>query len=218
MGLFTRRQRVGPGAPVAPNAATHQEKVPRGSRARREPLVLPYSQRPPFGQWLKATWLDILTMVIMGAIGLGVYEAHPAPSRSFPVSISFPFAALSDAAAMVISCSFSHAGLLPRRRNRLSTIRLPRAQRNCPHLGGCASGLPRAHLLHPRLPNPRALLLGHEQRHHRPPVLAHLRRRLPGLPQVAHWGPQTSLFDRLQAGHPTRDGGGDGDGLKADHV
>ena len=32
------------------------------------------------------TWLDLLTMVIMGAIGLGVYEAHPAPSRSFPVT------------------------------------------------------------------------------------------------------------------------------------
>jgi diacylglycerol diphosphate phosphatase / phosphatidate phosphatase len=31
------------------------------------------------------TWLDILTMAVMGAIGLGVYEAHPAPSRSFPV-------------------------------------------------------------------------------------------------------------------------------------
>lgn len=31
------------------------------------------------------TWLDILTMAIMGAIGLGVYKANPAPSRSFPV-------------------------------------------------------------------------------------------------------------------------------------
>jgi len=29
--------------------------------------------------------LDILTMAIMGAIGLGVYFADPAPSRSFPV-------------------------------------------------------------------------------------------------------------------------------------
>ena len=27
-------------------------------------------------------------MVIMGAIGLGVYEAHPAPSRSFPVTFA----------------------------------------------------------------------------------------------------------------------------------
>jgi hypothetical protein len=35
---------------------------------------------------LKMTWVDILTMAAMGAIGLGVYEAHPAPSRSFPVT------------------------------------------------------------------------------------------------------------------------------------
>ena len=34
------------------------------------------------------TWLDLLTMAIMGAIGLGVYEAHPAPSRSFPVTFT----------------------------------------------------------------------------------------------------------------------------------
>ncbi|KAL1629973.1 putative phosphatidic acid phosphatase beta [Diplodia seriata] len=43
------------------------------------------NKRPPFGQWLKSTWPDILTMFCMGLIGLGVYEAHPAPSRSFPV-------------------------------------------------------------------------------------------------------------------------------------
>ncbi|KAF2757028.1 putative lipid phosphate phosphatase 1 [Pseudovirgaria hyperparasitica] len=41
--------------------------------------------RPTFGQWFKLTWADILTMVIMGVIGLGVYEAPPAPSRSFPI-------------------------------------------------------------------------------------------------------------------------------------
>ncbi|KAI1505778.1 phosphatidic acid phosphatase type 2/haloperoxidase [Biscogniauxia marginata] len=46
------------------------------------------SKRPTFGQWLKHTWLDILTMVCMGALGLGIYEAHPAPTRSFPVTFS----------------------------------------------------------------------------------------------------------------------------------
>ncbi|KAF9278206.1 hypothetical protein BGZ88_000725 [Linnemannia elongata] len=44
--------------------------------------------RPKFGQWLKGTWLDILTMIIMGAIGLGVYAARPAPNRSFAVTFS----------------------------------------------------------------------------------------------------------------------------------
>jgi diacylglycerol diphosphate phosphatase/phosphatidate phosphatase len=44
-----------------------------------------WNSRPTFGQWIKATALDIVTMAIMGAIGLGVYMADPAPSRSFPV-------------------------------------------------------------------------------------------------------------------------------------
>jgi diacylglycerol diphosphate phosphatase / phosphatidate phosphatase len=41
--------------------------------------------RPTFGIWFKGVWVDLLTMVAMGAIGLGVYRAKPAPSRSFPV-------------------------------------------------------------------------------------------------------------------------------------
>lgn len=45
-----------------------------------------YNRRPSFGQWLKFTWIDLLTFVVMGAIGLGVYEAHPAPTRSFPIN------------------------------------------------------------------------------------------------------------------------------------
>lgn len=38
-----------------------------------------------FGTWFKLHWVDLLTMAAMGAVGLGVYEADPAPSRSFPV-------------------------------------------------------------------------------------------------------------------------------------
>jgi hypothetical protein len=30
------------------------------------------NKRPKFGQWLKVTWPDILTMVVMGILGLGV--------------------------------------------------------------------------------------------------------------------------------------------------
>ncbi|KAK3725533.1 hypothetical protein LTR37_000503 [Vermiconidia calcicola] len=43
------------------------------------------NKRPRFGQWIKVAWPDILTMIVFGAIGLGVYHAPPAPSRSFPV-------------------------------------------------------------------------------------------------------------------------------------
>ncbi|QSZ36650.1 hypothetical protein DSL72_006531 [Monilinia vaccinii-corymbosi] len=81
MGIFSPRQQqpatAGPGANVA---TTHETK-----HHAQGPMVLSMDQRPSFGQWLKATWLDILTMAAMGAVGLGVYEAHPAPSRSFPV-------------------------------------------------------------------------------------------------------------------------------------
>ncbi len=30
------------------------------------------NSRPTFGQWLKGVWVDILTMAVLGAIGLGV--------------------------------------------------------------------------------------------------------------------------------------------------
>lgn len=37
------------------------------------------------GIWLRLHGEDIITMALMGALGLGIYEASPAPSRSFPV-------------------------------------------------------------------------------------------------------------------------------------
>ena len=30
------------------------------------------NSKPSFGQWIKVTWPDILTMILMGALGLGV--------------------------------------------------------------------------------------------------------------------------------------------------
>lgn len=38
-----------------------------------------------FVRWVRLHVLDLITMAAMGAVGLGVYEADPAPSRSFPV-------------------------------------------------------------------------------------------------------------------------------------
>ncbi|TFK42938.1 phosphatidic acid phosphatase type 2/haloperoxidase [Crucibulum laeve] len=38
-----------------------------------------------FGSWIRLHGVDLITMAVMGAIGLGVYFADPAPSRSFPV-------------------------------------------------------------------------------------------------------------------------------------
>lgn len=58
----------------------------RRPKAVVEPLAM--SARPTFGQWLKATGLDILTMIVMGALGLGIYMAKPVANRSFAVTYS----------------------------------------------------------------------------------------------------------------------------------
>lgn len=88
MGLFSKRT-----APATANTTTttgtHHEKK-AGVFGRKEPRTshsgaASYNTRPTFGQWLKASILDIVTMAVMGAIGLGVYMADPAPSRSFPI-------------------------------------------------------------------------------------------------------------------------------------
>jgi hypothetical protein len=86
MGIFTRRREEpvpGQAAPVETTTETKQPTQRRGlfgnfgnrqTKGNHEPYVLAYSRRPTFGQWLKCTWLDILTMAIMGAIGLGVSD------------------------------------------------------------------------------------------------------------------------------------------------
>ncbi|ROW15818.1 hypothetical protein VPNG_02496 [Cytospora leucostoma] len=81
MGFLKRQPR---------DAHAQPERAPRASRKNHSANQSYYSMatRPSFGQWLKYTWLDIVTMACMGAIGLGVYEAHPAPTRSFAVTFS----------------------------------------------------------------------------------------------------------------------------------
>ncbi|RFU76037.1 hypothetical protein TARUN_6198, partial [Trichoderma arundinaceum] len=92
MALFGRRARSpGRTAPAAApvtngNGTTTRRGWGFGRGRYHEPYTM--HTRPTFGQWLKVTWLDILTMVAMGAIGLGIYEAKPAPTRSFAVTFS----------------------------------------------------------------------------------------------------------------------------------
>ncbi|KAF2091355.1 putative lipid phosphate phosphatase 1 [Saccharata proteae CBS 121410] len=90
MAIFSRRNAPADGnTAAAPNASsnngftrhdTHEDRpLANGSRQPGTP-PLPSSQHHT-----DTPRLDILTMAAMGAIGLGVYEADPAPSRSFPV-------------------------------------------------------------------------------------------------------------------------------------
>ncbi|KAK4154220.1 phosphatidic acid phosphatase type 2/haloperoxidase [Chaetomidium leptoderma] len=78
MGFFNRHPRDGP--------ATATNGHHRAARRHNEPYSM--ATRPTFGHWLKHTWLDIITMAAMGAVGLGVYMARPAPTRSFAVTFS----------------------------------------------------------------------------------------------------------------------------------
>ncbi|KAG5994101.1 hypothetical protein E4U43_003318 [Claviceps pusilla] len=62
-------------------------RTPKSSgTGRHEPYSM--HSRPTFGQWLRHTALDIVTMIVMGAVGLGVYMVRPAPSRSFAITFS----------------------------------------------------------------------------------------------------------------------------------
>ncbi|KAK3954771.1 phosphatidic acid phosphatase [Pseudoneurospora amorphoporcata] len=91
MGFFNRQPRAVDGtAPPVATDGTHGHHTTHKERKARRHGFEPYTMttRPTFGQWLKYTWLDVLTMAILGAIGLGVYYAHPAPSRSFAVQFS----------------------------------------------------------------------------------------------------------------------------------
>jgi diacylglycerol diphosphate phosphatase/phosphatidate phosphatase len=79
MSPFNKFRKSSADAPSgAQPTAGHVDKSDRGHHTM--------SRRPTFGQWLKRTMLDLITMVIMGAVGLGVYFAKPAPSRSFTVT------------------------------------------------------------------------------------------------------------------------------------
>ncbi|KAK8177542.1 phosphatidate phosphatase [Phyllosticta citrichinensis] len=92
MGLFSRREPVADNATTstAPSSAPVVGNGHHHANGKQHGPVYSgaLNKRPPFGQWLKVTWPDILTMALMGAIGLGVYQADPAPSRSFPVFFS----------------------------------------------------------------------------------------------------------------------------------
>lgn len=100
MGLFSRRGTSDNGRHGRSNIMSSKERRQPKSSASYGDDVL--NKRPSFGQWIKVTWPDILTMIVMGVLGLGVrmtspsplsvpnameqiYEAPPAPSRSFPV-------------------------------------------------------------------------------------------------------------------------------------
>ncbi|KAK2731668.1 pap2 superfamily protein [Colletotrichum kahawae] len=82
--LFGRR-RHDPESPLPTHRRRSSDETKINERWHRgEPYSM--AKRPPFMLLLKVTWLDILTMIAMGAIALGVFRAHPPAHRLFPVT------------------------------------------------------------------------------------------------------------------------------------
>ncbi|KAI1110203.1 PAP2 superfamily-domain-containing protein [Nemania sp. NC0429] len=67
-------------------------------------------KRPTFGQWVKVTWLDILTMCIVGALAFPAYYlARPLGTRVFPLDVSIDKAYSSaPSSTSVIPPSFAY--------------------------------------------------------------------------------------------------------------
>ena len=82
MGFFNRKPRDGTHQAAASshghNATTAREHTPAATYTMLH--------RPTFGQWLKLTWKDIITMVLMGALGLGV--CHPLSHPRYSPKVS----------------------------------------------------------------------------------------------------------------------------------
>lgn len=117
MGLFNKRNTAAP-ADTATATGTHHHEKKAGIFGSKNGHggAQAWNSRPTFGAWIKATALDIVTMAILGAIGLGVYFADPAPSRSFPSKSCMQ--RLAEQSLIPIS-------YLPRRRDCLPSVCLP---------------------------------------------------------------------------------------------
>ena len=85
MGLFNKKNTaVAADTTTATGTPHHEKKAGIFAKKNHHGGAQSWNSRPTFGSWIKATALDIVTVAVMGAIGLGVYFADPAPSRSFP--------------------------------------------------------------------------------------------------------------------------------------
>lgn len=84
MGFFKRRNNPADAntATAVGNDGLNRRSIMSTKERRHKSGGLAYSdgalnKRPKFGQWLKVTWPDILTMIVMGVIGLGVSIHQP---------------------------------------------------------------------------------------------------------------------------------------------
>lgn len=112
MKFFNRRtQPAGVQTTTAPE--THREKTSRTmALGTAMNPVGTMNKRPPFGQWLKSTWIDILTMAILGAVGLGVSNWLLSLSSLF--SLRLRKASRSSLTGDELMMTFSFRSIKPR--------------------------------------------------------------------------------------------------------
>jgi len=68
LSTMFRRSNVSPATPAVENATNH----PNGTATGRDGLV----QGFVFTKWLRLHLVDLITMAVLGAVGLGVYYAR----------------------------------------------------------------------------------------------------------------------------------------------
>lgn len=110
------------------------------------------TERPSFGQWLKAAWPDILTMIIVGAAGLGVSRClfYSARCRGLTECTGILGTARSQP---LIPYSSG-------RNDRFPRIRLSTPARGRPHLGCNVACQPSAHSRHSDHADTDSVVLG----------------------------------------------------------
>lgn len=155
-------------------------------------------------------------LIVSSMLGLGVYFADPAPSRSFPIVFSdgeivypqFAYPLRNEIIPIYAAALMACKSRLPTKTRIVSILSQPPclpALHLVPQLTLYQYSLHPFHRL-PHLPDSRSLLLGCQQCYHWPPLLPHHCSSLPGLHQVAHWRSASPLPCRLQACHSCQHG------------
>ncbi|KAI1084090.1 acid phosphatase/Vanadium-dependent haloperoxidase [Whalleya microplaca] len=84
MGIFSKSQKERRD-PTQQHAST--TKKPETWRQHLHSEAYSMETRPTFAQWLKLTWPDIITMLILGGIAIGVHRLGPVATRTFPLTV-----------------------------------------------------------------------------------------------------------------------------------
>ncbi|KAI0442808.1 PAP2 superfamily-domain-containing protein [Xylaria telfairii] len=96
-------------ADISPTATSSRSQSNANSKARRlssicstRDLLYVVEKRPTFGQWIKVTWLDILTIVFVGALAFPVYYySLPLGVRVFPLDVRMDTSSASTSTSVI---------------------------------------------------------------------------------------------------------------------